>query len=95
MAVAFEMRFRGGTVEQYDQVLDLMGLSNGGAGPKGLLFHWAAPTDEGLLVVDVWETAEQFERFSKEQIGPFTQQAGFEGPPQITTHEVHSHMTAP
>ena len=92
MAVAFEMRFKGATLEQYDQVMDLMGLTRGGPIPPHALFHWAAATDDGLLVVDVWETADAFNKFAAEQIGPFTAQVGFEGPPEITSYEVHNYL---
>jgi hypothetical protein len=89
MAVAFKMRFPGATIEQYEQVLELMGFTGDVADADGAIFHWVAKTDDGLLVVDVWESDEQFERFSEEQIGPFTQQVGM-GPPKITRHEVHN-----
>jgi hypothetical protein len=91
MAVAIEMDFKGATLEQYDEVLKLMGLDDPSAPPpNGALFHWAAKTDDGLKVVDVWETREQFDRFAQEQIGPYSQQAGFPGPPETTYHEVHN-----
>lgn len=92
MAVAFKMRFPGATVEQYDQVIELMGFTSGIAEADGAIFHWVAETEDGLLVVDVWESDEQFERFSEEQIGPFTQQAGITEPPKISRHEVHNHL---
>jgi hypothetical protein len=90
MAVAFKMRFSGATIEQYDQVLELMGFTEGIADAEGAIFHWAAKTDDGLLVVDVWESDEHFQRFSEEQIGPFSQQVGITEPPQISRHEVHN-----
>jgi hypothetical protein len=92
MAVAFEMRFKGATLEQYDQVMALMGLAPKGPVVPNSLFHWAAATDDGLLVVDVWETAEAFNAFAAEQIGPFTQQVGVAGPPEITSYEVHNYL---
>ena len=94
MAVAFEMRFKGATLEQYDHVMELMGLTPGGPTPPNALFHWVAATDDGLLVVDVWESAEAFNSFAEEQIGPFTVQAGFEGPPEVTSYEVHNYVIA-
>jgi len=90
MSVAFEMRFAGATLEQYDRVMELMGLSQGNTSPEGAVFHWCAKTDDGIVVVDVWETDEQFEAFSKEQIGPFTEQVGLTGPPVVTRYEVHN-----
>lgn len=94
MSVAIEMSFKGGTLAQYDRVLELMGLTPGGAGPPGSLFHWAAATADGIRVVDVWKSKEQYEEFAQKQIGPFTQQAGFAGPPELTFFDVHSYFTA-
>jgi hypothetical protein len=92
MAVAIEMRFTEATLEQYDDVMRRMGL--GGEAPEGALFHWVAQTDGGIVVVDVWETMEQFDRFAREQIGPHTQAAGIAGPPEITTYAVHNYLSA-
>ena len=89
MPVAVEMDFEGATLDQYEQVMELMGLEKGGQAPPGALFHWAAETDTGLRVVDVWETRDAFDRFAEEQIGPHTATAGFESPPQMVFHDVH------
>ena len=71
MAVAVEMNFKGATLDQYDQVIQKMGLTPGGATPPGAISHWAAKTDEGLRVVDVWETKEAYDQFAAERIGPY------------------------
>jgi hypothetical protein len=92
MAVAIEMNFRGATLDQYDQVIELMGLTSGQELPAGAIFHWVAKTDDGIRVVDVWESKEVFDRFAQEQIGPYTQQAGITEPPEITYRDVHNHM---
>jgi hypothetical protein len=92
VAVAVEMNFPGATVEQYDRVVELMGLTPGGAGPPGAVSHWAAATADGLRVVDVWESKEQYEVFARDQIGPFSQQVGLPGPPEVTYFEVHNHF---
>jgi hypothetical protein len=93
MAVAIEMDFKGATLEQYDQVIDLMGLQSGQA-PPNALFHWVAQTDDGVRVVDVWETKEAYEQFAQEQIGPYSQQVGIPGPPEITFYDVHNIIMA-
>jgi hypothetical protein len=90
MAVAIEMVFRGGTLAQYDEVMRMMDL--GDTPPAGALFHWVAATDDGIKVVDVWETLDQFNRFAGEHIMPNAAKAGFDGPPETTTHEVHNHL---
>ena len=94
MPVAIEMDFEGATLEQYERTMELMGLENGGQAPPGALFHWAAETDSGLRVVDVWESRETFDRFAEEHIGPKTAEAGIEGPPAMTFHDVHGWVHA-
>ena len=49
----------GGTTVQYDLMLALLR----GSAPPGLVSHVCAPTDRGLLVVDVWETQEALDAF--------------------------------
>jgi hypothetical protein len=92
MAVAIVMDFPGGTLDQYDAVLASMGLVPGGPPPDGAIFHFVTRTDNGIRVIDVWETQEQFDKFAQEQIGPQTQKAGFAGPPTMTVHEVHNYF---
>jgi hypothetical protein len=91
MAVAIEMDFKGATLEQYDEVLKLMGLDDPNAPPPdGAIFHWVAKTADGIKVVDVWETREQYDKFAQEQIGPYSQQAGIPAPPETTYRDVHN-----
>ena len=93
MAVAVEMNFKGATLDQYDEVMRLMSLDDGTRqSPPGALFNWVAKTDDGIRVVDVWETKEQFEKFAQEEIGPYTQQAGIPAPPEMKFTEVHNHL---
>ena len=94
MAVAVVMDFPGGTLEQYDQVIELMGFDPEGRGPAGALFHWVTATDKGLKVVDVWHSREQYDDFAQNQIGPFSEKAGIPGPPETTFHDVHNYLTS-
>ena len=94
MAVGVVMDLVGATLQQYDEVIDKMGLQPGGPGPSGLMFHWVAATDDGIRVTDVWQSAEQFQQFADEQIGPFTAEVGVPAPPTIAQYDVHSHLTA-
>jgi hypothetical protein len=94
MPVAIEMNFKGATLDQYDKVIELMGLQPGNPAPPGAIFHWVAKTDDGIRVVDVWETREVFDRFAQEQIGPYSQQAGIESPPETTYHDVYNTIKA-
>ena len=94
MAVGVVLDFEGATLEQYDQVIKLMGLTPGGATAPGGLFHWVTQTDTGIRVTDVWDKKEVFEAFAKDQIGPLSAKAGFAGPPQITFYAVHNYLKA-
>jgi hypothetical protein len=94
MPVAVEMNFKGATLDQYDQVIQLMGLTPRGSTPPHAISHWVAETGDGLRVVDVWESKEDYERYAEEKIGPYTQQVGFTEPPEITYHDVHNYLTA-
>jgi hypothetical protein len=92
MAVAVEMSFRGATREQYDQILQKMGLTPGGATPPEAISHWVAETDDGIRVVDVWESREAYDRFAQEQIGPYGAEVGITEPPETRFYEVHNYL---
>ena len=68
MAVAVEMNFRGATIEQYDEIIGKMGLTPGGSTPPGAISHWVAKTDDGMRVVDVWETREAYDQYAAEKM---------------------------
>jgi hypothetical protein len=92
MAVAIEMNFKGATIDQYDQVIEKMGLT-GGSTPPGAISHWVAKTDDGIRVVDVWETKDVFDRFAADQMGPYTREAGIEEEPEMRVYDIHNHLT--
>ena len=93
MAIAIEMNFKGATLDQYDQIREKMGLTPGGATPPGAISHWVAATDDGVRIVDVWETQEVYDQFAAEQIGPYSAEAGITDPPEIRVYEVHNYLT--
>jgi hypothetical protein len=70
LAIAFVLDSADGDIDKYDQVIEKTGLRPGGPGPSGALFHWGTRTENGIRVTDVWESAEQFQKFADEQIGP-------------------------
>jgi hypothetical protein len=92
MAVAIDMTFKGGTLDQYDEVIQKMGLQQGGPTPPGAISHFVTKTDDGLRVVDVWESREAFEQFAQEQIGPYTQEVGL-SEPEMHFYDVHNYLT--
>lgn len=51
-------------------------------------------SDDGIRVVDIWESRERFERFSEETIGPASREVGFPAPSRVRFCDVHNHLTA-
>ena len=94
MAVAVILEFDGGTVDQYEQVIEKMGFEHEGTGGPGGLFHWVTKTADGIRVIDVWESRATFDKFAQEKIGPITQEVGVPAPPEMQFFEVHNHLTA-
>ena len=93
MPVAVEMNFKGATLDQYDQIIQKMGLTPGGATAPGAISHWVAQTDEGIRVVDVWETQDAYDKHAAEEIGPFAAEAGITEAPEMRVYEVHNYLT--
>jgi len=92
MAVLVTQELRGVSQEMYDGVNEKI---NAVAGPPaGLIVHTSGPADGGWRIVDVWESAEDFERFREERIRPavvaYAEEAGVDpATPETTVWELH------
>jgi hypothetical protein len=94
VTIAVIQDFEGATLDQYDRVIDKMGIAPGGKHPDPeCLFHWVTATDTGIRVVDVWQTRDQFDTWIAEQVVPNALEAGFPNPPQNTFLDVHAYFT--
>lgn len=93
MAIAVIMDFTEGTLEDYDKVVQRLGLAPGGPGAAGGLFHWVSGTDGGARIVDVWRTREQADAFYQDKLGPVTAELGLPQP-EISYFDVHNFQTA-
>jgi heme-degrading monooxygenase HmoA len=62
MAVLAMADIPGATHEMYEQVNELMGITPDNP-PAGLIQHVGLDTDDGMMMVDVWESAEAFKGF--------------------------------
>lgn len=95
MAIAVDLNFPGATADQYDATVKVIG--HGPAGTPhvgGALFHVAMVTSDGVRVIDVWDSREQFESFSQDKIVPALQQTGMPAP-EIQFIDVHSYLVGP
>jgi len=89
MAIVVIQQFSNGTLEQYTSVTEQLKL--GGNSPKGNLFHVAGMADDGLRVVEVWESESALHSFLS-ILGPITQSMGMT-PPEVKVFPVHNILT--
>lgn len=86
MATVMQMRWKNATAEQYEAVcarIDWDELPG-----RGAIAHVAGVDADGRLnVVDVWESAEDFQRFAEETIMPLAREAGIDEEPEIRLYE--------
>jgi len=91
MAIGVQLDFRGATLEQYDQVVETLGFLPGGPAPPEALFHWVTQTGDGIRIIDVWTSREEFERFAGDKIVPGFREVGVSSP-EVQFIEVHNYF---
>jgi hypothetical protein len=76
MPVLMTLEVPGGTTAQYDRANAVMGLAEDGDFPRGLVVHTCAVTDDGIVVVDVWDSASALEDFGRDRLSAALAEAG-------------------
>ena len=94
MPIARVFEGKGWTPEQFDalnaKLVKRLDLAPGQSAP-GVLFHWSTKTDDGMRVVDVYESREAADELAQQHIGPLAGELGLPFP-DITEHEVHGYL---
>ncbi len=80
MTVAMLLEWPGETEQQYERLMDLVGLEKDP--PEGGIFHVGGPMPGGWRVLDIWESEEAFERFANERLKRAVKQAGIPNMPE-------------
>ncbi len=88
MAILMVLDLHGATTDDYDRLNQTMGVDPDHL-PEGLLSHAVGPFEDGLLIVDTWESQEALDKFFEERIGPGMQEAGVEARPEPRIFPVH------
>jgi hypothetical protein len=57
-------------IEAYDALHAAVKRRSEGQATDGLLVHIGRPIDDGFEVIEVWESREQYERFTRDVVGP-------------------------
>jgi hypothetical protein len=76
MSVLMTLEVPGGTTAQYDRANAVMGLAEDGDLPAGLVVHACAVTDDGIMIVDVWDSTSSLDDFARDRLGAALKEAG-------------------
>ncbi|MFE0461092.1 hypothetical protein ACFW1A_17775 [Kitasatospora sp. NPDC058965] len=92
MTVVLSLRWPGTKPEQYDAVRELVRWEE--ETPDGAVLHVAWFDADGLQVIDVWNSADDFNRFMEERLAAAIEKVGIEGQPEITFNPMHRRFVA-
>jgi hypothetical protein len=91
MAVVMVMHWPEATLEHYEEARRRVRWEEDA--PIGGLNHVAWFEDDGLHVVDLWESASDFERFAEERLMPVVKgEIGIPGEPIVRYAALHAHF---
>jgi hypothetical protein len=88
VAVVMNMHWPEITTEQYEQARSQVGWET--EVPAGAVFHVAWVGDDGFHVLDVWDSADDFNRFAEERLMPVVSQLGVTTEPDIQITPAHA-----
>jgi hypothetical protein len=93
MALLAIMEFEGGTIEDYERVDELIQVDAGDAAPDGLIRHVVGLSEDALVVIDLWDSADAMEAFYEQRLAPAVAQ--LDDPPQVEPRvmPVHNHLS--
>jgi heme-degrading monooxygenase HmoA len=57
------MEAPGATPDQYDALNEALGVVDDATAPDGLIMHMAGISEDGMVIVDVWESQEKLDAF--------------------------------
>jgi hypothetical protein len=88
MSIVACLYWPGVSANQYDQLRRQVAWETDL--PKGAKFHVAWFEQDGLHVLDIWESQSDFERFKKNRLLPEARRLGIGGEPRARFETVHS-----
>jgi hypothetical protein len=76
------------TKEQYEQARNEVRWET--ETPAGAKFHVSWFGDDGLHVLDLWDSPQDFQNFAATRLNPATQRIGIKGQPKVELTEAHA-----
>ena len=86
MTVSVSFVAQGMTRQDYDQASRALNQEP----HAGLLLHTVAVVEGGLQILDIWDSAEAFQAFAQNTLGPGLASMGFTEQPDITVHDLYN-----
>jgi heme-degrading monooxygenase HmoA len=81
------MRWPGLTLDQYEEAREKVRWEE--ETPAGANFHVVGRDGDDLRVVDIWDSAADFQRFVDERLMPVIHEMGIESEPEVRFYDVH------
>lgn len=96
MSVGIIMEFDGFSVDTYEAVRDRINWPE--SWPEGISLHVAGPTSDGMRLVEIWESRQQYDDWMQNTIQPALENVVGDAlasapPPRITEFELLRHET--
>lgn len=88
MPIVMKMKWDGVTPDQYDQATKTVNWVDDA--PAGGMFHVSWFENGALNVIDVWDSAEQFQAFTNDRLMPGVQKLGIQGAPEVDIQPTHA-----
>jgi heme-degrading monooxygenase HmoA len=76
MAVIMMFEAPGATLGDYEEINAALGIHGDEDAPDGLVWHTASTTNDGVLIVDVWESEQKLRHFFEDRLQDALAQAG-------------------
>ncbi|MGF6887088.1 hypothetical protein ABIA39_004222 [Nocardia sp. GAS34] len=88
MAVLGVLDMEGITTDQYDSVVERMGVEGRALG--SIYLHIAATTAEGIRVVEIWDDPQELEQFLANTLFPTMRELGIEQQHSLIMTPIHN-----
>lgn len=88
MATVMQMHWAEATKDQYEAARKMVGWET--KTPTGAKYHVAWFAKDGLHVIDVWDSAQDFNRFLETRLMPAVQKIGIPGQPNVQLDDAHA-----
>ena len=87
MATIMQMHWREATPDQYNQVWQKVGWDR--EVPAGAKLHVSGFSNDGMHVLDVWESEQAFNDFMEHRLASAIQEVGIQGQPDVQFFPLH------